>query len=129
VHALLDPLEAEACLAVNSAVAIRDAPATWINRLTFGQRFAVPIRAWPLGLALAVRPRWAGRGLRRSRVGPGDRFCEAVRKDLGVPLTLEGPTRTIRGGPSGGCDLSHGDRRTRRERDGLALLVWHGIGA
>jgi hypothetical protein len=73
--------------------------------------------------------RWAGRGLRRSRVGPGDRFCEAVRKDLGVPLTLEGPTRTIRGGPSGGCDLSHGDRRTRRERDGLALLVWHGIGA
>jgi hypothetical protein len=29
---------------------------------------------------------------------------------------------------SGGCDLSHGDRRTRRERDGLALLVWHGIG-
>jgi hypothetical protein len=44
-------------------------------------------------------------------------------------LTLEGPTRTMRGGPSGGCDLSHGDRRTRRERDGLALLVWHGIGA
>jgi hypothetical protein len=43
--------------------------------------------------------RWVGRGLRRSRVGPEDRFCEAVRNDLGVPLTLEGPTRTMCGGP------------------------------
>jgi hypothetical protein len=46
-----------------------------------------------------------------------------------VPLTLEGPTWTMRGVPPGGCDLPYGDRRTRRERDGLALLVWHGIGA
>ena len=50
-------------------------------------------------------------------------------KDLGVPLTLEGPTWTMRGVPPGGCDLSHGDRRTRRERDGLDLLVWRVIGA
>ena len=41
-----------------------------------------------------------GRPLRRSRVGPEDRFCGAVRNDLGVPLTLEGPTRTMRGVPA-----------------------------
>src|SRR5215510_2625390 len=44
--------------------------------------------------------RWAGRGLRRSRAGPEDRFCEAVRNDLRVPLTLEGPTRIMRGVPA-----------------------------
>jgi|SRR6266536_1046787 len=44
--------------------------------------------------------RWVGRGLRRSRVGPEDRFCEAVRNDLRVPLTQEGPTRTMRGIPT-----------------------------
>jgi hypothetical protein len=44
--------------------------------------------------------RWVGRGLRRSRVSPEDRFCEAVRNDLRVPLTLEGPTRTRRGLPA-----------------------------
>ena len=44
--------------------------------------------------------RWAGRGLRRSRAGPADRFCEAVRNDLRVPLTLEGPARTMRGVPA-----------------------------
>ena len=44
--------------------------------------------------------RWGGRGLWRSRVGPEDRFCEAVRNDLRVPLTLEGPTRTMRGVPA-----------------------------
>src|SRR5262245_33327597 len=53
------------------------------------------------GLWPGPRPqaRWVGRGLRRSRVGPEDRFCEAVRNDLRVPLTLEGPTRTMRGVP------------------------------
>ena len=50
--------------------------------------------------------RWVGRGLRRSRAGPEDRFCEAVRNDLRVPLTLEGPTRTMRGVPAPGrCDI------------------------
>ena len=44
--------------------------------------------------------RWAGRGLRRSRVGPEDRFCEAVRNDLRVPLTPEGPARIMRGVPA-----------------------------
>jgi hypothetical protein len=97
-----------------------------VNLRTEVRRADSGLASWPGSRRQA---RWAGRGLRRSRVGPGDRFCEAVRKDLRVPLTLEGPTRTMRGGPSGGCDLSHGDRRTRRERDGLALLVWHGIGA
>src|SRR6476469_4045864 len=43
--------------------------------------------------------RWVGRGLRRSRAGPEDRFCEAVRNDLRVPLMLEGPTRTMRAAP------------------------------
>ena len=54
-------------------------------------------------------------------------FYEAVRKDLGVPLTLEGPTWTVRGVPA--LRLRPFDRRTRRERDDLALLVWRGIGA
>jgi len=59
--------------------------------------------------------RWAGRGLQRSRVGPEDRFCEAVfRNDLRVPLTLEGPARTMRGVPARRCDLSYGDWRTWR---------------
>jgi hypothetical protein len=44
-----------------------------------------------------------------------------------VPLTLEGPTRTMRGVPSRCLWPSHGDRRTRCERDGLVLLVWRGI--
>ena len=44
--------------------------------------------------------RWAGRGLRRSRAGPEDRFCGAVRNDLRVPLTLEEPARTMRGVPA-----------------------------
>jgi len=59
------------------------------------------VRRAPIGPALWPGPRrqarWAGRGLQRSRVGPGDRFCEAVRNDLRVPLTLEGPARTMRG--------------------------------
>jgi hypothetical protein len=44
--------------------------------------------------------RWVGRGLQCSRAGPEDRFCEAVGNDLRVPLTLEGPTRTMRGVPT-----------------------------
>jgi hypothetical protein len=48
---------------------------------------------------MAVRPAGLGR-LRRSRVGPEDRFCGAVRNDLRVPLTLEGPARTMRGVPA-----------------------------
>ena len=44
-----------------------------------------------LWLGPCRQARWVGRGLRRSRVGPGDRFCETVRNDLQVPLTLEGP--------------------------------------
>src|ERR1022692_4806392 len=51
--------------------------------------------AWPSPSGPLGRQR-----LRRSRVGPEDPFCEAVRKDLRVPLTLEGPTWTMRGVPS-----------------------------
>jgi hypothetical protein len=71
------------------------------------------------GLALAVRPEGRQR-LRRSRAGPEDPFCEAVRKDLRVPLTLEGPPRTMRGDPARHCDRSPGDRRTWREQHGPA---------
>jgi len=46
-----------------------------------------------------------------------------------VPLTLEGPTWTMRGVPARWLWPFHGYRRSRRERDGVALLVWHGIGA
>ena len=64
-------------------------------------RFAACASGLASGLALAVRPAGSAEtGLRRSRVGPEDRFCEAVRNDLGVPLTLEGPTRTMRGVPA-----------------------------
>jgi hypothetical protein len=56
-------------------------------------------RAWPLALPSPSGPLGRQR-LRRSRVGPEDPFCEAGRKDLGVPLTLEGRTRTMRGVPS-----------------------------
>jgi hypothetical protein len=43
--------------------------------------------------------RWAGRGLRRSRAGLEDRFCEAVGNDLRVPLTREGSAQIMRGSP------------------------------
>jgi hypothetical protein len=53
------------------------------------------------GSESAVWPaRYLPLGLRRSRAGPEDRFCGAVRNDLRVPLTLEGPTRTMRGVPA-----------------------------
>jgi hypothetical protein len=65
---------------------------------------AAKVRRARFGPGLRPGPRrqarWVGRGLRRSRVGPEDRFCEAVRNDLRVPLTLEGPTRTMRGVPA-----------------------------
>jgi hypothetical protein len=37
-----------------------------------------------------------------------------------VPLTLEGPTWTMRGVPAGGCDLSHGDWRSL----GASVTAW-----
>ena len=61
--------------------------------------------------------RWAGRGLQRSRVGPEGRFCEAVRNGLRVPLTLEGPARTMRGVPVRWLRHLHGGRRPWREAD------------
>ena len=68
------------------------------------QALSAKVRRAPIGPGLWPGPRrqarWVGRGLRRSRVGPEDRFCEAVRNDLQVPLTLEGPTRTMRGVPA-----------------------------
>ena len=62
-------------------------------------RFAARISGLAFGQALAVRPAGLA-GLRRSRVGPEDRFCGAVRNDLRVPLTLEGLARTMRGVPA-----------------------------
>ncbi len=47
-------------------------------------------------LALGLWPEGVQR-LRRSRVGPEDHFCEAVRNDLRVPLTVEGHPRTLSG--------------------------------
>jgi hypothetical protein len=58
-------------------------------------------RAWPPAWPLPPGPEGRQR-LQRSRVGPGDPFCGAVRKDLRVPLTLEGPLRTMRGDPARG---------------------------
>src|SRR5215469_8866822 len=54
-----------------------------------------PVRAGSR-LALGLWPEGVQR-LRRSRVGPGDHFCEAVRNDLWAPLTVEGHSRTLSG--------------------------------
>ena len=87
--------------------------------MTYRREVAARLRAWPPAWPLPPGPPGRQR-LRRSRVGPEDPFCEAVRKDLQVPLTLEGPPRTMRGVPARHCDLAPGDRRTRREQDGPA---------
>jgi hypothetical protein len=56
-------------------------------------------RAWPLAWPSPSGPLGWQRSP-ASRVGPEDRFCEAVRNDLRVPLTLEEPARTMRGVPA-----------------------------
>ena len=63
------------------------------------RRFAARLPGLASGLALAVRPAGAAEAP-RARVGPEDPFCGAVRKDLWVPLRVEGPTRTMRGIPA-----------------------------
>jgi hypothetical protein len=40
-----------------------------------------------------------------------------------VPLTLEGSARTMRGVPAPSLRHSPGDRRTRRDVDGLAVVL------
>ena len=60
------------------------------------QRFAALISGLVSGLALAVRPAGSAEAP-RARVGPEDAFCGAVRKDLRVPLRVEGAARTMRG--------------------------------
>ena len=90
-----------------------------INRLLTSRSQASPraFRAWPLAWPSPSGPLGWQR-LRRSRAGPEDRFCEAVRNDLRVPLTPEGPARTMSGVPAGSLSHLHGFRRTWRERDG-----------
>ena len=85
-------------------------------RVRSGQAPASPYPLWPEGV----------QGLRRSRVGPEDRFCEAVRNDLRVPLTVEGhPPDTKRAIPGLSLDHSfnpfrdlHETRDTCREHQG-----------
>ena len=69
------------------------------------------------------QPRWAGRGLRRSRVGPEDRFCGAVRNDLQVPLTTGGADPDNARRSTRWLWHSPGDRRTRRDIDGVAVVL------
>ena len=61
-------------------------------------RFAARLGGLAFGLALAVRPAGSLEAP-RARVGPEDPFCAAVRKDLRVPLRVEGAARTMRGVP------------------------------
>ena len=63
-------------------------------------RFAARVPGLATGLALAVRP--AGLAEVSSAQGrvPKIVSAERVRNDLGVPLTLEGPARTMRGVPA-----------------------------
>ena len=66
--------------------------------------------------------RWVGRGLRRQ--GWALAPIAMATRPQGAPLTLEGPTRTMRGVPAPvSCDLSPGDGHTWRDADGLVLLV------
>jgi hypothetical protein len=67
-----------------------------------------------------------GRGLRRSRVGPEGRFCEAVRNDLRVPLTLEGRPGQCAAFRPGPCDLLPGDRHAWRETPDWPVLAGRG---
>ena len=89
--------------------------------------FLAEVRRALIGPGLRPGPRrqarWAGRGLRRSRVGPEYRFCGAVRNDLRVPLTLERPAQTMRGVPARRLLHLHGSRRTWREHVGLAVVL------
>ena len=62
------------------------------------RRFAACVSGQAFGLALAVRPAGSLEAP-RARVGPEDPFCGAVRKDLQVPLRVEGVARTMRGVP------------------------------
>jgi len=62
-------------------------------------RFAARLSGLASGLALAVKPAGSAEAP-ALKGGSQDPFCEAVRKDLGVPLTLEGTTWTICGVPS-----------------------------
>ena len=61
-------------------------------------RFVARLPGLAFGLALAVRPAGSLEAP-RARVGPEDPFCGAVRKDLRVPLRVEGAARTMRGVP------------------------------
>ena len=95
--------------------------------LVLPQRFAARLLGLASGLALAVRPAGSAEapraraGSRRCFLRSG--FCGAVRKELRVPLRVEGPTRTMRGVPARCLQHSPGDRRTWREGDGLVLLL------
>ena len=72
---------------------------------------------WP---GLAVRPAGSPEAP-RARVGPEDPFCGAVRKDLRVPLRVEGAARTMRGVPSP-CQ-----RPFRRSRSSACLTAWSSL--
>jgi hypothetical protein len=96
----------------------RPAPARKIS-----MTFADVLLACHLTAVRPCSPAWGPTGLGSracARQHPGSRrcflrsgFCAAVRKDLRVPWTREGPTRTMRGVPARSADLSPGDRRTR----------------
>ena len=90
-------------------------------------RFAARASGLASGLALAVRPAGSLEAP-RARVGPEDPFCGAVRKDLRVPLRVEGAARTMRGVPSPCAVTFPGDRRNSREADGLVLAAGRGTG-
>ncbi len=70
----------------------------WLLHFAAAQVRHAP-RGLASGLALAVRPAGSLEAP-RARVGPDDPFCGAVRKDLRVPLQVEGAARTMRGVPS-----------------------------
>jgi hypothetical protein len=81
------------------------------------------VRRAPFGPGLCRQARWAGRGSSAQGRVPRS-FLTASQKRSWVPLTLEGPARTMRGVPTpAACDIPSGDRHTRREAIALAVQL------
>jgi hypothetical protein len=85
-------------------------------RSSTASRFDARISGLASGLALAVRPA----GL--AEVSGVKGLPEGTRPE-GAPLTLEGPAQTMRGVPVPVLQRSRGFRRTRRDFDGLVVVL------
>ena len=80
------------------------------------------MRVWALASGLALAVRTAGLAeVSGVRAGPEDRFCEAVRNDLWVPLSRRGQSGQCAAFRPGTCDLLSGDRAVQLARPTCSL--------